>query len=93
MDWFWHVLWICAVVIPVTVMWVAVIVELFRRHDLSGMARVAWLLFILVLPVIGSVIYLVISWRRAGAESGEPAAAAASAPSRPGQHAAGEVNP
>lgn len=92
MDWFWHVFWICAVVIPVTVIWIAVVIELFRRHDIGGWARVAWLLFILVFPVIGCVIYLAISWRRAGKQGGVVAPATATAPSGAGQPAAGEVN-
>jgi hypothetical protein len=65
MEWFWHVLVVCVIVIPVTVMWIAVAVEIARRDDLSGFARVAWLAFILVLPFFGPVIYLVGSWMRA----------------------------
>jgi hypothetical protein len=40
MDWFWHVLWVCLVVIPIALLWIAVVVELFRRHDLSGWMKV-----------------------------------------------------
>jgi hypothetical protein len=35
MDWFWHALLVCFVIIPATVLWLAIIVELIRRHDLS----------------------------------------------------------
>lgn len=91
MDWFWHVLWICAVVIPVTVIWIAVLIELFRRRDISAGARVAWLLFILVFPLIGAVIYLAITWYRAGRHDGQGAPATATPPGRSGQPATGEV--
>jgi hypothetical protein len=92
MDWFWHVLWICAVVIPVAVMWVAVVIELFRRGDISGRVRVAWLVFVLVLPLIGSVVYLATTWRRAGTGEVGPAATVG-VPSRAEQPATKEVGP
>jgi hypothetical protein len=65
MDWFWHVLWVCLVVIPIALLWVAVVVELFRRHDLAGWMKLLWLLFVLVLPVIGAITYLVVTWLQA----------------------------
>jgi hypothetical protein len=65
MDWFWHALWICVIVVPATVMWVAIVIELFRRRDLSGVARFGWLLTILVFPLIGSLVYLTVTWWRA----------------------------
>lgn len=64
MDWFWHVLVVCVIVVPVTVMWIAIIVELFRRHDLSGLARATWLVLLFVLPLIGSLLYVIVTWRR-----------------------------
>jgi len=65
MDWFWHVLWVCLVVIPIALLWIAVVVELFRRHDLSGWMKLLWLLFVLVFPVIGAVTYIVVTWLQA----------------------------
>ncbi len=64
MDWLWHALVVCFIVIPVTVMWIAIIVELFRRHDLSAFARVAWLVLLFVLPLIGAFTYVIVTWRR-----------------------------
>ncbi len=37
-----------------------VMVDIMRSHDLSGVAKAAWVLFILVLPLIGSLVYLVV---------------------------------
>jgi hypothetical protein len=74
MEWFWHLLVICVVVIPVAIMWLAVIFEIFRRGDLRWWQRGAWLVLVLLLPVIGSLIYLFYSWasasRRAVADAG-----------------------
>ena len=33
--------------------------DLFRRHDLSGWAKTGWVVFVLVLPLIGSLTYLI----------------------------------
>jgi hypothetical protein len=33
--------------------------DLFRRHDLSGWGKTGWLAVVLVLPLIGSVTYLI----------------------------------
>jgi Phospholipase_D-nuclease N-terminal/Short C-terminal domain len=36
-----------------------VIADLFRRHDTSGWAKAAWLVFVIVLPFLGVLIYLI----------------------------------
>jgi hypothetical protein len=33
--------------------------DLFRRRDISGWARVAWIIFIIVLPYLGVFVYLI----------------------------------
>jgi len=33
--------------------------DLFRRHDLSGWGKTGWTVMILVLPILGSLIYLI----------------------------------
>ena len=34
--------------------------DLFRSRDLSGLVKALWVLFIIVLPVVGVVVYLVV---------------------------------
>jgi hypothetical protein len=36
-----------------------IIVDIFRSHDLSGALKAFWVLFILILPLIGGLIYLI----------------------------------
>jgi hypothetical protein len=36
-----------------------VFIDLFRSHDLSGWAKALWFIFILFLPVIGVLVYLI----------------------------------
>jgi Phospholipase_D-nuclease N-terminal/Short C-terminal domain len=58
MNWFWHALWIALVVIPVTILWISCVIDLFMRRDLSGWAKLAWLVGILVVPLFGALAYL-----------------------------------
>lgn len=36
-----------------------VVMDLFRDHEISGLAKAAWLIFLLVLPIIGVLAYLI----------------------------------
>lgn len=36
-----------------------VFLDLFRSHDLSGVAKALWVIFIIVLPLLGTLIYLI----------------------------------
>ena len=38
---------------------IALFADIFRRHDLSGLAKAGWLILIVVLPFIGALIYIV----------------------------------
>jgi predicted PurR-regulated permease PerM len=39
----------------------SVIVDVFRRHDIHGGKKAVWLLFILVAPLLGLLIYLIVN--------------------------------
>jgi hypothetical protein len=41
--------------------WIAitVLVDVFRRHDIGGFAKAAWVVFVIVLPFLGVLIYLI----------------------------------
>jgi hypothetical protein len=47
------------IVIPLLLIWVLTLVDLFRRQDLSTGGKVLWALVVLILPVIGVIIYFV----------------------------------
>jgi len=38
---------------------ITVFIDLFRSHDLSGWAKAQWFIFILLLPLIGVLVYLI----------------------------------
>lgn len=56
---FWEFFLLLVVFIPLAIIWVAAVFDLFRRHDISGWAKAAWLVLVIVLPLIGVVIYLI----------------------------------
>jgi hypothetical protein len=38
---------------------ITIFIDLFRSHDLSGWAKALWFIFILLLPLIGVLMYLI----------------------------------
>ena len=58
MDVFWSIL--------VFFLWVAwllilfrVFADIFRRHDIGGWGKAAWCIFVIILPFLGVLIYLI----------------------------------
>jgi hypothetical protein len=48
---------IIAAVVLFLVMWVRAVIDVFRRHDLSGGGKAAWIIGMLVFPFIGLLVY------------------------------------
>jgi type VI protein secretion system component VasK len=44
--WIWVLIWI--------------FIDIFRSHDLSGWAKALWFLFVLLIPLIGVLVYLIV---------------------------------
>ena len=42
---------------------ITVIADLFRRHDVSGWAKAFWVIFLIVLPYLGVLIYVIAQGR------------------------------
>jgi hypothetical protein len=56
----WEVLWVILIVIPITICWISAIMDLLvRRRDLKWWAVAMWLIFVLILPVFGMLIYFI----------------------------------
>ena len=49
---FFWVIWIWIVI--------TVLMDVFRRHDIGGWAKAAWVIFVVVLPWVGVLIYLIV---------------------------------
>jgi hypothetical protein len=42
-------------------MLIAIFGDIFRRHDTSGFGKVAWMIFVIVLPFLGVFIYMIVN--------------------------------
>jgi uncharacterized membrane protein YcjF (UPF0283 family) len=63
-DWtFAQVLWEMLVIFAFVIwFWllITVFADLFRRHDTSGWAKAAWIIFVIIAPFLGVLIYLIV---------------------------------
>ncbi|HJU49030.1 MAG TPA: SHOCT domain-containing protein [Gaiellaceae bacterium] len=70
LDLFWTTIVIFAWVILFWML-IQVLSDVFRRHDISGWAKAAWTIFVILMPFLGVLVYLLtqskgIAERRAG---------------------------
>ena len=58
LDFLWTLVEIFLFVIWI---WLAIMVfvDIFRSHDMGGLAKAVWVLFIIILPFIGILVYLI----------------------------------
>jgi hypothetical protein len=48
---FFWVIWIWIVI--------TVLIDIFRRHDIGGFSKAAWVIFVVILPWLGVLVYLI----------------------------------
>ena len=61
---FLNVLWDILIFFAwVIFIWIAitVLIDVFRRHDISGWGKAAWVVFVVILPWIGVLTYLIVN--------------------------------
>jgi len=75
LDFIWTMLVIFGFVLWFWLLFV-VFGDVFRRDDISGWGKTAWLLFMIVLPFIGVFAYLIAQGRAMGERRSDEAAAA-----------------
>jgi hypothetical protein len=46
-----------AVLVLFLILWARAVIDVFRRHDLSGGGKAGWTIFMLILPFIGLLVY------------------------------------
>ena len=59
---FLNILWTTLIFFAwVIFIWIAitVLIDVFRRHDISGWGKAAWVIFVVILPWIGVLVYLI----------------------------------
>jgi hypothetical protein len=58
-SFFWDVLLLFAWIIWFWLL-ITVFIDIFRRHDTSGFSKVLWVIFVIILPYVGVLIYLLV---------------------------------
>jgi hypothetical protein len=58
LDVFWTMLWFFLFFIWIWLL-ITVFVDLFRSHDLSGWGKAGWAIFVIILPLLGVLFYLI----------------------------------
>jgi putative oligomerization/nucleic acid binding protein/phospholipase D-like protein len=58
LDLFWTILWIFGFIIWI---WLLIMIfgDIFRSHDMGGGAKALWTIFVIVIPLLGILIYLI----------------------------------
>jgi hypothetical protein len=59
LDVFWTMLWFFLFFIWIWLL-ITVFVDLFRSHDIGGWGKALWAIFIIVIPLLGVLIYLIV---------------------------------
>jgi ABC-type multidrug transport system fused ATPase/permease subunit len=58
LDVFWTILWFFLFFFWIWVL-ISIFADIFRSHDLGGFAKALWVVFVIVLPFLGVVVYLI----------------------------------
>lgn len=54
--WNWFVFFF--VYVPIVILWITTLIDMFSRPDISGLGKAGWSLSIFILPLIGALTYL-----------------------------------
>lgn len=57
-DLFWSMLWFFLFLMWIY-LFIALITDIFRSRDLSGFGKALWMIALIVLPVLGSLVYVI----------------------------------
>jgi hypothetical protein len=62
LDLFWTMLWFFVFIAWLFLLF-TLFADIFRSKDLGGWAKALWTLFIIILPILGSLVYLIVRGR------------------------------
>jgi len=55
---FWDFFWLLLIYVPLVMLWVFALVDIFRRADMSGAGKTLWVVIVVFLPYVGTLIYM-----------------------------------
>ena len=62
---FWESFFLFLIFLPLAMVWGFALVDIFRRDDINGFSKALWVACVILVPFLGTLVYLVI--RPAGA--------------------------
>src|SRR5262245_11405451 len=71
---FWSMLWFFLFFIWIWLL-ITVFADVFRSHDLSGVAKFLWVVFVILVPFLGVFVYLIARGHKMGEHAATDAAA------------------
>jgi hypothetical protein len=64
----WRVFWFIFVMVPLTIAWAFSVFDIFHRRDLSGLGKALWFGVVILLPWLGTFLYLIFRPRETSEE-------------------------
>jgi len=58
-DTFWQNFFLLLIFLPLVMVWSFALVDIFRRDDLGGWSKALWVMCVLLVPFLGTFIYVV----------------------------------
>ena len=58
-DMIWTTIWVFFLILFIWV-FIAIVSDLFRDHETSGLAKALWVIALILFPLIGSLVYLIV---------------------------------
>ncbi len=58
LDLFWTMLWIFLFIVWIWIL-IAIFGDIFTSHDLGGWGKALWTIFVIIIPILGILVYLI----------------------------------
>jgi type VI protein secretion system component VasK len=65
---FWTMLWFFLFVAWIYLL-IVIVTDIFRSDDMSGWSKALWVLFIVIIPILGALVYLIARGDKMGARA------------------------
>ena len=62
MDSFWDTFWTLLIFLPLLLLWIFALVDLFRNPETSGLTKALWAIAIVLLPILGMLVYFIVMY-------------------------------
>ena len=68
--WFWSWFFLLLIFVPLAIVYVMTIWNIFTRPEMAGLMRALWLVVVVVFPFLGTLVYLAVHGGSVGAQRG-----------------------